>query len=196
MSRTEDFDREIVLAKARDLFWQKGYNGTSMSNLVEVTGLNRSSIYNSFGNKKAIYKTLLIQYQEENEKLYTNALVRASNPLEGIRFVFENFIEEIVKDSQGRGCFSINCKVELSREDESIRDYLEKMQEHRIEFFKGLVQEGQDVHLINTKQSASQYSYFLFCTFQGMRTTGMFLRNRDILQQIVHNALGVLRRDS
>ncbi|WP_396597596.1 TetR/AcrR family transcriptional regulator [Dokdonia sp. R86516] len=196
MPRSEDFDRELVLALARDLFWQKGYHGTSMSDLVDATSLNRSSIYNSFGNKKAIYKTLLIQYQEENEKIYTNALVRASNPLEGIRFIFENFIEEIVKDTQGRGCFSINCKVELSREDESIKDYLEKMQEHRIEFFKGLVQEGQDAHLINTKQSASQYAYFLFCTFQGLRTTRMFLRNRDTLQQIVSNALSVLRRDS
>ena len=196
MPRSEDFNRENVLAKARDLFWNKGYNGTTMSDLVHETGLNRSSIYNSFGNKKAIYKTLLIQYQEENERIYTSALIRASNPLEGIHFVFENFIEEIVKDTQGKGCFSINCKVELSREDESIKDYLEKMQEHRIEFFTGLVQEGQDVQLINTKQSASQYAYFLFCTFQGIRTTGMFLRNRDILQQIVRNALGVLRRDS
>jgi len=196
MPRSEDFNREEVLIKARDLFWYKGYNGTTMSDLVTVTGLNRSSIYNSFGNKKALYKTILIQYQEDNELIYTSALVRASNPLEAIHFIFENFVNEIVNDTDGKGCFSINCKIELSRVDAAIRDYLEMMQEHRIDFFKDIIQEGQDAQLINTHQSASQYAYFLYSSFQGVRTTGMFSRNKLILTQVVDNVISVLRKDS
>lgn len=193
MPRTEVFDREIVLAKVKELFWDKGFNGTSMSDLVAATGLNRSSLYNSFGNKMTLYKTVLIQYQEESQLIFKNALLRATNPLEAIQFIFENFVAEILKDIEGKGCFNINCKVELSRSNAPIKEYLEKMQASNIEFFKGLVQEGQDARLINTLESSEHYAYYLFSAFQGLRVTGILIRNKNMLEQIVSNTLKVLK---
>lgn len=195
MPRPQSFDRKIVLAKARDLFWNKGYNGTSMSDLVVVTGLNRSSIYNSFGKKMDLYKAILIQYQDEDQMMYKDALLRASNPLEAIDFIFQNFIQEILKDSDAKGCFNINSKVELSRSETSISDYLKSMEDDRVDFFKGLVQEAQDARLINTNETPESYAYHLFNTFQGLRTTGMLMRRKEVLQQIVKNSLRVLNKE-
>lgn len=192
MPRTEVFDRPQVLEKVRDLFWDKGFNGTSMNDLVEATGLNRSSLYNSFGNKMALYKMVLIQYQEESQDIFQEALHRAGNPLEAIHFIFENIVDAIMKDMEGKGCFSLNCKTELSRSNASIKEYLEKMQDRSIDFFQGLVQEGQDARLINTSETAEHYAYYLFSVFQGIRMTGILTRNRTKLEHIVKNSLQIL----
>ncbi len=192
MPRTEVFNREEVLKKVRDLFWDKGFNGTSMNDLVETTGLNRSSLYNSFGNKMSLYKTVLIQYQNESQTIFQDALMRASNPKEAVHFIFENFIEEILKDFDGKGCFSMNCKAELGRSSESIKDYLSKMQDSQLDFFQSLIQEGQDANFINTNETATHYAHYLFSAFQGLRMTGMLLRDRTKLEHIVANTLKIL----
>lgn len=192
MSRSEVFNREEVLEKVRDLFWDKGFNGTSMSDLVEVTGLNRSSIYNSFGNKMALYKTVLIQYQDETQDIFQDALKRANNPKEAVHFIFENYINEILRDLDRKGCFSLNSRAELARSNESIKDYLVKMQNNQLDFFEGLLQEGQDAHFINRDQSAAHYAQYLLNAIQGLKMTGMFLRDRNKLENIIYNTLKIL----
>ncbi len=192
MPRAEVFNREEVLGKVRDLFWSNGYNGTSMNDLVETTGLNRSSLYNSFGNKLNLYKTVLIQYQAESQDIFQDALKRADNPKQAIQYIFENFIDEIVRDTDGKGCFTMNCKAELGRSNNSLKDYLSKMQDSQLEFFEGLVREGQDARLINTEESALHYAHYLFSAFQGLRMTGMLLRDRSKLEHIVTNTLKIL----
>ena len=68
MPRVEIFNRDEVLEKAVRLFHNKGYNATSMQDLVDATGLNRSSIYNSFGSKKELYQQSLRAYKEQANK--------------------------------------------------------------------------------------------------------------------------------
>jgi len=192
MPRTEVFDRPKVLEKVRDLFWNKGYNGTSMQDLVETTGLNRSSFYNSFGNKLTLYKLVLKEYQEASQSIFDEALLRANSPMQAIQFIFENFIDEIINDREGKGCFSMNCKAEMGRSNEEIKSYLEKVQERTIGFFKDLVEEGQHHGIINTNETSEHYAYYLFSAFQGLRMTGMLVRDREKLQHIVGNTMQIL----
>lgn len=193
MARSEVFDRNDVLDQVRDLFWAKGYNGTSINDLVETTGLNRSSLYNSFGNKMSLYKTVFIQYQEENQAIFQEAIQRAKSPKEAIQNIFQNFINEIIKDTEGRGCFSLNCKSELSRQNAPIKDYLIKMEQSYTELFSGLVQESQDAELVNTFATSEQYGRYLYSSYQGLRMTGIFIRDREHLERIALNTLRVLR---
>ncbi len=59
MARTREFDENVVLERARDLFWEQGYTATSIQDLEKALGISRSSIYASFGSKRALYdKTL------------------------------------------------------------------------------------------------------------------------------------------
>lgn len=192
MARTAHFNRAHILATVSDLFWDKGYQGTSIQDLVAATGLNRSSLYNSFGSKMELYKTVLIQYQDDRQVVFQNSLMRAENPLQALHLVFENFVEIIIKDERGRGCFNLNCKVELSRSNAPIRDYLEKMEASEIDFFRGLVQEGQDAQFVNKRQDATHYAHFLCGALQGLRMTGILIRKRAVLEQIASSTLSVL----
>ncbi|WP_299761535.1 TetR/AcrR family transcriptional regulator [uncultured Dokdonia sp.] len=192
MPRVEVFDRVQVLEKVKHLFWDKGFNGTSMQDLVDVTGLNRSSIYNSFGNKKALYELVLKQYQEEGKTLFKTALSQTENAFEGICLVFDNMIQAILQDVEGKGCFNMNCTTELSRVDISIRGFLTSRQEYTISIFKDLIDKGQQQGVINKEDSSNNYAYYLFSAFQGLRMTGMLTRDEEKLKKIVANTLKIL----
>lgn len=193
MPRIEVFDRTHVLEKVKHLFWDKGFNGTSMQDLVDATGLNRSSLYNSFGNKKALYELVLKQYQEEGKNLFEDAISRTKNPFEGIQFIFQNLLKVIMKDVEGKGCFTMNCTTELSRADVAIRTFLTSSQDYSISIFKTLVTEGQEQGIINKNDTPDNYAYYLFSAFQGLRMTGMLTREQQKLKKIVSNILKTLK---
>ncbi|MGB5822014.1 MAG: TetR/AcrR family transcriptional regulator [Saonia sp.] len=193
MPRLEEFDKELVLQEATNIFWAKGYNGTSMQDLVDATGLNRSSIYNSFGSKLELYQAALKYYQRETNVLFQKALIKASNPLEAIRFIFEGFLPEILGDEQSKGCFSMNCKAEMGNQDENIKTWLLNTQEQALTTFQSLIRDGQEQGVINKKQDSMVYAYHIFNAFQGFRMTGILVKDRKILQQIIASTMEVIK---
>ncbi|WP_411029602.1 TetR/AcrR family transcriptional regulator [Spongiimicrobium sp. 3-5] len=193
MARAEAFDRELVLRQATNVFWEKSYNGTSMQDLVDATGLNRSSIYNSFGSKLELYRTTLDHYQKSNNKYFQNAMVRANNPLEAIQFIFEAFLPEMLGEDKDKGCFVMNCKSEMGNQHPDIRKWLLATQERSLSLFQDLVENGQEQGIINKNQNSKSYAYYLFNSFQGFRMTGILVKDRKVLQQLIDNSLSVLK---
>ncbi len=192
MPRIEEFDRETVLLKAMNVFWDKGYNGTSMQDLAEVTGLNRSSIYNSFGSKLELYQETLKHYQKNGNARFQKALVRAENPLHAIRLIFESFLPEIIGDDRGKGCFSMNCKAEMGNQNQDLKKWLLDTQENTLDVFQDLIADGQEQGTINKKQDSKTYAYYIFNAFQGFRMTGILIKDKKILQQIINNSIQVI----
>lgn len=186
MPRTEVFNRELILSQVRDLFWNNGFNGTSMRDLVETTGLNRSSLYNSFGNKQSLYELVLKKYQEENKLLFQDALIRADNPRQAIKNIFENILDAMLQDTNQKGCFILNSKAELSRSEPSIRVLLEKNEASELKLLRNLVEEGQDHNVINKDSSPEEFAYYLYSAFQGFRMTGILENDRSKLQNIIN----------
>ncbi|NAS10767.1 TetR/AcrR family transcriptional regulator [Poritiphilus flavus] len=193
MARTEEFDRELVLEKAMNLFWEKGYNGTSMQDLVDRTGLNRSSLYNSFGSKMDLYEETLKSYQKQTGGIFQKALLKAKDPLDAIQQIFESFLPEILGDKQERGCFILNCKMEMSNQDASVKKWLLDTQENQLSTFQELVSEGQKQGLINNKEDSMSYAYYILSAFQGFRITGILVKKEEVLRQLIHNVISVLK---
>lgn len=192
MSRIEEFDRELVLGKAMRIFWEKGYNGTSMQDLVDATGLNRSSIYNSFGSKANLYRISLEQYGKESSRIFQKALLKARDPLEGVRLIFESFLPKPNDDSD-LGCFAMNCKAEMANRDENIAEWLVANQEYLLSLFRDLVTDGQKQSLMNKGQNADGYAYYILNAFQGFRMMGILVTDKKVMQQIIENTLTVLK---
>lgn len=192
MARIEEFDKENVLKQAMNVFWEKGYNGTSMQDLVDATGLNRSSIYNSFGSKLELYQNTLRHYQKDGNSRFQKALVKANDSVEAIRLIFEGFLPEIMDDSKGKGCFWMNCKAEMGNQDENIQKWLLDTQAYTLSLFQGLVEDGQEQGIINLDQDGKGYAYYIFNAFQGFRMTGILVKDRKVLQQIIDNTIKVI----
>lgn len=193
MPRIEEFDRDQVLQKAMNVFWEKGYNGASMQDLVDATTLNRSSIYNSFGSKLELYQATLRHYQKNGNAYFQKALLKAKSPLEAIQFIFEGFIPEIIHNEKENGCFVNNCKSEMVNQDEDVRKWLLNTQEHTLSIFRGLIEDGQEQGTINRNQNVESYTYYVFNAFQGFRMTGILVKDGKILRQLVDSIIKVLK---
>ena len=187
-----EFNQEEVLQRAMEVFWEKGYAATSLQDLVDATGLNRSSIYNSFGSKLALYQETLRRYKKETGAVFQQALLRAANPLDAIRHIFRGFLDEMMADTHGKGCFAMNCKAEMANREENVKQWLLGVQEDSLELFSDLVGQGQKQRLINNDQSARAYAHYLFSAFQGFRMTGILVKDKEVLQGIIANTLRIL----
>lgn len=194
MPRTEVFDREEVLEKAKNIFWLKGYNGTSMQDLVDATGLNRSSIYNSFGNKMELYLQTLKKYQGDISDLFDKANKQERNAIETIGLIFLYVLEDILEDTEEKGCMLINCRTEMGNQDNQLHELLEADQERLLGIFQNLVSQGQAEGSILTGEKSELLAYYLVNAFQGFRISGMNTKDTVILKSIIQNILKTIAR--
>jgi len=187
MPKVETFNREHVLENVIKLFHEKGYNATSMQDLVDATGLNRSSIYNSFGNKKELYQESLRVYRATARKSIQKVLIHSTDPKESIRKIFATS-----PDIKINGCFISNCTTEMANQDVEIKSFLVNNLEHMQELFEELIVKGQSEGTINTYKSAKAYAMYLFTSLQGIRITGILLSEQRDYESIVDTILSVL----
>src|SRR5262249_12832641 len=111
-----EFDREQVLDAALQTFWQKGYEATTLPDLLQATGLARQSLYNAFGDKHALFLASLQRYQEAHARELEEAIERG--PVRAaLRGVFEKMLTCSSKD---RGCFLLNSAAELLPRDPQV----------------------------------------------------------------------------
>lgn len=188
MPKVETFNRDEILGKVVSLFHNKGYNATSMQDLVDLTGLNRSSIYNSFGSKKELYRESLSTYKQKANKYVQKVLVHTSEPLETIHKIFDTNPED-----QINGCFMGNCTTEMANQDQEIKGFLQNNLHSMQDLFEELVAMGQAKGSINHNKSAKEYAAFLFIALQGLRITGILLNEKSEFDSIVNTTLSILK---
>lgn len=118
MPRVKEFDPDEVLGRALELFWERGYEATSMSDLVAHLGVNRASLYATFGNKRDLYLEALDRYGRTR-----NPVERLSQPgpvLPAVRDVIETYVEEAQNDRKRCGCMVVNAAVEVAPGDPEV----------------------------------------------------------------------------
>ncbi|MGA0606100.1 TetR/AcrR family transcriptional regulator [Phenylobacterium sp. VNQ135] len=120
--RPRSFDPEVVLEKARAVFWNQGYAATSLDDLAAATGLNRPSLYAAFGDKHGLYMAALGRSRDEALAGLSRAL-SAERPLRAVTsFVLERSIEIYqAGDIAQRGCFVVGTAVTQAVEDPEVR---------------------------------------------------------------------------
>jgi TetR/AcrR family transcriptional regulator, transcriptional repressor for nem operon len=138
----KQFDKGEVLAKVLDAFWQRGYEATSMQDLVDHTGVNRGSLYATYGDKRALFMASLERY-DDNRRNMLAALEKRADPRDAIRDVFMAFARDLSKTNGNRGCFITNTALELSAHDGRIRKFVSEAQIDVEAFFERMVRKGQ-----------------------------------------------------
>ncbi|WP_103068485.1 TetR/AcrR family transcriptional regulator [Aquimarina sediminis] len=192
MPKVETFNRNQVLQKATEIFHKKGYNGTSMQDLVDATSLNRSSIYNSFGSKLNMFLEVLSHYQSIHSHNFSQGIAQSYNATEAIETIFELHLNEIVTDNDRKGCLVINCKSEMVNQEPSIKSFMEKNQDRMIAMLEDIVTKGQMEKIFNQEQTANQYALYLFASIQGFRMIGILNKNKEDLNTLIRTILKVL----
>lgn len=125
MSRTKVFDEDKALEAAMFLFWEMGYEATSMHELEKSMGLKRSSIYNAFGNKRSLFQQALNRYLNIVLKQFLTVLEEASTTSEAIRGVLNEVISLHFNKNHPGGCMVVLSLLESQQHDEKTKVMLD-----------------------------------------------------------------------
>src|ERR1043166_3222598 len=114
MARQKEFDRDEVLHRAMEVFWTRGYEGASLQDLVKHMGINRQSIYDTFGDKHSLFLQALDRYREIQSRKVFEMLDRPGSVKRNVRLLFQQAVDKTLSEEVGRGCFVGNAMSELS----------------------------------------------------------------------------------
>ncbi|MDW3195587.1 MAG: TetR/AcrR family transcriptional regulator [Cytophagales bacterium] len=172
MPKSVTFDRNQVMENVMKLFWKKGYNGTSMQDLVDVTGLNRSSFYNSFGDKFSLYEEALGYYQDQQMDALNQFVSGYSSPKEAIISLFKGMTQTPASGPK-MGCMVSKCTSELSNVEPRIVPFLKENKDRVLNVFLRLIQEAQSKGEIDAQKDAKTLALYLFANLQGVNITSL-----------------------
>ena len=188
MSRLPEFDRTEVLTKALNLFWSDGYNATSVSKLIEVMGINRSSLYATFHNKDTLFSEAITHYAKSREGLHSSTLESIEDPVLAIRaFYYRKFIDDDVVLSNG--CLLFNTVSELRNTmPEIASDASEHLFEVRALLLNRLT-EARDKEMIDTHHDLNAQADYLLAMIAGLRALSKMGSDRSALQKVIDTTI-------
>lgn len=192
MARKKEFDEDKLLDKAVNLFWDKGYHATSAQDLVDGLGINRSSLYNTYTDKKTLFTKSLRQYQSKNTNAVLSMLKNAGNAEEAITQLLYAVIKESEEDTLAKGCFMVNTAVELSSHDKEIGELVNKNNLSVEDALAQIIEKGQHDRQFKTTTNSRALARFIFSTIGGLRVSARAGAGREVLEDIVTVALSAL----
>jgi len=185
MARPREFDPDTVVERAMQVFWAKGYEATSLDDLCEVTQLNRSSLYSTFGDKHALFLATLDRYGDRAVTMVAAALSRSGPIREAMTAFLGTMIDGIIAGPGRTGCFIGNCTAEFSRHD---REAALRLQRNitRIEAtFRGAFEQAKERGELSPGSDVDALARFFVVSIQGLRLMGKTIADRDVLEDVV-----------
>ncbi len=168
MARPQEFDAAEVLHKALDLFWRKGYEATSLADLLAATGLSKSSLYAAFGGKRDLFLAAFDAYRAERA-----AELHRSLDVGPARKAIEMFFRDIVATARQQkspcGCMSTNQAVELAPRDPAIRDRIAADFQTIEDAFTRTIERGQAEGAIPPAKDARVIARLFVVAFPGFQ---------------------------
>jgi TetR/AcrR family transcriptional repressor of nem operon len=192
MARNKAFDEIEVLDKAVELFWTKGYSTTSANDLVDGLGLSRSSLYDTYGDKRSLFIKALKRYKHE----FADGVIKMFQESKDVKETISNVLQLIIDQDcfamHPKGCFIVNTATELSGTDPEIATIIEA---NRLDFEKAIEEaflRGQQYGQISSKQDAKALARYFINIFFGLRVSIKANNNPKILKDIIKVSLSIL----
>jgi AcrR family transcriptional regulator len=126
--RPREFDRDAALVRARDVFWERGYEGVSMADLVDTLGLASARIYAAFGSKQDLFREAIELYETQDGGFADRALAEEPTAVRAIERMLREGIELYTRKQGPRGCMVVAAATNCSTENSRLREWLA---EHR-----------------------------------------------------------------
>ncbi len=191
MPRNKEFDYQDKLRVARNLFWKKGYQATTMNDLVDALAINRSSIYDSFGNKHDLFLKCLDDYIQETESKYRDSVNRGASALESAINIIKDLVKTILIDT--KTCLAINSTFELSRIDEDVNRMLKQQANNSIKLFEDLFVKAQQEGELSADKDPSLLAYFVVTNFASLWNADLLFSDKKRLYQLTDFLIGIIK---
>ncbi|MEM7737402.1 MAG: TetR/AcrR family transcriptional regulator [Deinococcota bacterium] len=165
VARPLKFDPQVALENAMNVFWRQGYEATSLDDLTEAMGINRPSLYNTFGSKHDLYLAALKRYRE----LYSHQMIAALEAQSGLREALSGAFTAIIRSETGSGCMMVNTITETLPHDDSVAAFIQAADAETETAFAIAIARAQDRGEIDTDKNPDLLARYLNMVLQGLR---------------------------
>jgi TetR/AcrR family transcriptional repressor of nem operon len=192
MARTKDFDEGEVLTRAMNLFWHRGYNATSMEDLVSGLGISRSSLYDTYTDKHSLFIKALENYQQMGYLKLQEIAGQPGSAKQVIRNLLGMATEGLLAGNQQKGCFMLNAGVEVAPHDKTVNNLVRSNDQQMEGLFYQVIQKGKKNGEIKTRRDTKALSRFFLNTVKGLQVTAKSSPEKSVLDDIITLAVSTL----
>ena len=189
MARPREFDETEALSAAMNAFWTNGYDGTSIPDLLQATGLSRSSLYETFGDKAALFEAATDLYVRAHGQPRVEALRGATSAKQGLRRFFDLQIASCLDPKSPNGCLLTNTCTSLSSHEPKIKDMIRKSRRLFRAEIHALLVRGQKAAEIPPGRDIEALSHMLMAVSFGLNVAARVDPDRHSLQAMANAAL-------
>ena len=190
MARQKEFNRQEALGVAMGVFWERGFEATTMTELRKAMGIGRQSLYDTFGDKDEIFAEALDRYIAFNDSDTAN-LLSFENPLEGIRDYLERRVQFLSKGTR-RGCLIMNSCVELAPHDASVQKRLKATLKKMENALQETIEKAQEMGSVDGSSDSRELALFILSQISGMVVLSKAQATKKELQSVVNRTLKAL----
>ncbi|MGH7040923.1 MAG: TetR/AcrR family transcriptional regulator [Acetobacteraceae bacterium] len=192
MARPREFDEDAVLDAAVQCFWKRGYEATSVRELVAHTGITAASLYNAFGDKRSLYGRALDHYVEAS---IADRIRRceALPPRRAIEVFFEEIVKRSLSDRDRKGCLLVNAALGVAPHDPGFRAVVAAVLVQIEAFFLACVRAGRADGTITRSLSADTLAQHLLGVLMGIRVLARVRPESALLEGALAPAMALLR---
>jgi TetR/AcrR family transcriptional repressor of nem operon len=189
MARMREFDTERAVEAAMNAFRRSGYDGTSIQDLVDATGVGRGSLYAAFGSKEGLYLAAMDRYRESYALPLIEVLRQGAPSRELLREVLVAAVDEIVRDGSRRACLIVGAAVGRIAQDPQVTAHVQSTTELLEDALHQVVAQAQADGQVSGRRDARALARYLIATMHGLRVLGAVNPDREALTAVVDVAL-------
>jgi TetR/AcrR family transcriptional regulator, transcriptional repressor for nem operon len=192
VARLREFDTDAAVQAAMTAFRRHGYEGTSIQDLVEATGVGRGSLYAAFGSKEGLYLAAVDRYREQYASPLVDLLRDGSPARDVIREVLVAVVDEAVRDGSRLACLIVSAAVERVAEDSETAKRVRTTTGSLEDALTAIISAGQASGELIGERDPRDLARFIVTTIQGLRVMGPITPDRGSLMAAVEVAVGAL----
>lgn len=193
MARPTQFDRDEVLEKAMNAFWDQGYCAMGVAELGAITRLKPGSLYGAFESKQGLFMATLDRYGEASVAYFQNVLLSAHSPLHAIRSLFDKLAKESSGPQASRSCFLVNTAMELARHYPSIQNQVNRYFFEIESILRKTLERAKEMGELAPESDVEALAAFLLSNIWGLRVLGTTGASQRRAEMIVSQILTVLK---
>jgi len=184
MARNKEFDYTEKLEIVRNLFWEKGYHATSMHDIVASMKLNRSSIYDTYGNKHELFLKCLNNYADLKKNQYLSASVTKGNAIEVLNYIVHDVVKQTLLDN--KACMIVNTIFEMTPSDSEVRKLLIKKGTELQYILETVIKQAQLNGDIISNTEAGIIARYILSSFSSYWSHYNLTQNQKEVIEMVH----------
>jgi TetR/AcrR family transcriptional repressor of nem operon len=190
MARPKEFDPDLALSKAMHLFWRLGYENTSLEDLMKEMRIARQSLYDTFGDKHALYLKAMTYYRDQTNGEMQKMLKEIPSVRDGFAKLLYGLAAE-TREQHDRGCLLLSANLQIDPGDAVVRDFLRDNQARVERIFHQALARAREQGELSARDDPAALARFFVVTIQGMRAMARLKSDRKALKQVARIALAV-----